>query len=531
MAELIFKNARIVDGTGNPWFRGDVAVEGGRISEVGQVSGSAGRAIDADGLYLAPGFIDVHCHPDFTVLDRSNPRDFKLRQGITTEVAGNCGESAAPVNPQTLDLLQSYIAFEAPVDGVLTWDWRTLDEYLHVLSAFGIPTNFVPLIGHGTVRIAAMGFDSRPPSESEMAQMRRYVADAMEAGAFGFSVGLGYAPGAYAATDEIVELAAVAARYGGIYATHMRDYADGVIDSLEESFEVGRRAGIPVLISHIGVSGSSHDISVEDVLQSVEDARQDGLEVNADIMVATSGGTTLRVLIPHWASEGNLEQLFERLRDSDVRSRMRDDINAQADIRRRESGEVPWRNIRIGRVVTGANSRFQGMSIAAISEAKGTSPADTVMDLVLEERCQVTMVSSSTKEDDVRKKLVHPFTMIETDAEGYVEGSPNPAQYGSFPRVLGRYVREERLLRLEEAVRKMTSYSAQTIGIPNKGIVRVGADADLVAFDADTVADTATFDNPKSYPDGIEYVVVNGEVVVDRGEFDGRMVGSVVRKR
>ena len=303
------------------------------------------------------------------------------------------------MNPQTLDLLQSYIAFEAPVEGVLTWDWRTLDEYLHVLSEFGIPTNFVPLIGHGTVRIAAMGFDNRPPSESEMAQMKRYVADAMEAGAFGFSVGLGYAPGAYAATDEIADLAAVAARYGGIYATHMRDYADGVLDSLEESFEVGRRADIPVLISHIGVSGSSHDISVEDVLQSVEDARQDGLEVNADIMVATSGGTTLRVLIPHWASEGNLERLFERLRDPDIRSRMRDDINAQADIRRRESGETPWRNIRIGRVVTEANSRFQGMSIADISEAKGTSPADTVMDLVLEERCQVTMVSSSTKED------------------------------------------------------------------------------------------------------------------------------------
>ena len=531
MTSLMFKNARIIDGTGNPWFRGDVAVEGDKIAGVGDVGSDAERVVDADGLYIAPGFIDVHCHADFTVLDRSNPRDYKLRQGITTEVAGNCGETAAPVNSQTLDLLKSYIAFEAPVEGVLSWEWRTLDDYLEVLSGFGIPTNFVPLIGHGTVRIAAMGFDNRPPTESEMVQMKGYVAEAMEAGAFGFSVGLDYAPGAYAATDEIADLATVAAGYGGIYATHMRDYSDQVMESLEESFEVGRRAGIPVLVSHIGVSGSSSDPSIEDVLSALDAAREGGLEVNADIIVATSGGTTLRVLLPHWASEGTLDQLYQRLRDPASRASMKEEVDAQADVRRAASNEDPWQNIRFGRVVTEANGRFQGMSIADISEVKGTSPAETVMDLVLEERCQVTLVSDVPMEDEIRKKLVHPLTMIETDAEGYVDGSPNPAQYGSFPKVLGRYVREEGLLRIEEAVRKMTSYSAQTIGIPNKGIIRPGADADLILFNADTVIDTATHENPKSYPRGIEYVVVNGEVVVDQGDYDGRMLGRVIRKR
>ena len=531
MTTLLIRNATIVNGTGAPSFLGDVAVEGDTITQVGRVTGAADRVIDADGLCLAPGFIDVHCHPDFTVLDRSNPRDYKLRQGITTEVAGNCGESAAPVNPRTLELLQSYVAFEAPVEGILTWEWRTLDDYLNVLSNFGIPTNFIPFIGHGTVRIAAMGFDDRPPTGPELAQMKAYVDEAMRAGAFGFSVGLGYAPGAYADLAEIAELAEVAARHGGIFATHMRDYADTVMEALEESFEVGRRSGAPIQISHIGVSASSQDVSVDDALGALDQARLDGLDVRADIMVLPTGGTTLRILIPHWASEGTLDQLFSRLRDPEMRARMRDDIDAQAEIRRRSSGEVPWSNIRIGRVVTEANSRYQGMSIADISRAKGSSPAETVMDLVLEERCQVTMVSSSTPEEDIRKKLTHPLTMVETDAEGYVEGSPNPAQYGAFPRVLGRYVRDEGLLSLEQAVFKMTSYSAQTIGIPNKGVIRPGADADIVLFDPGSVTDTATYESPKSYPRGIEYVVVNGEVVVDRGEYAGRMVGRVVRKR
>ena len=235
MYDLLIRNGRVVDGTGNPWFRADVAVKDGTVAAIGRIEGKAERVIDADGLFVAPGFIDVHCHADFTVLDSNNPRDFKLRQGITTECAGQCGESAAPVNPDTLDLLKSYVAFEAPVDGVLSWRWRTFDEYLRELEAFDIPTNFAPMVGHGTVRIDAMGFDNRPPTETELARMKSTVGEAMEAGAFGFSVGLAYAPGDYARNDEVIELAKVSAAHGGMFGTHMRDYGGRIFESLEEA--------------------------------------------------------------------------------------------------------------------------------------------------------------------------------------------------------------------------------------------------------------------------------------------------------
>ena len=234
MYDVLIRDGRVVDGTGNPWFRADIAVKDGSIAAIGRIEDRAERVIDAEGLYVAPGFIDVHCHADFTVLDPNNPRDFKLRQGITTECAGQCGESAAPVNPDTLDLLKAYVAFEAPVDGVLSWSWRTFDEYLRELESFDIPTNFVPMVGHGTVRIDAMGFENRPPTEAELARMKATVREAMKAGAFGFSVGLAYAPGDYAQSDEVIELAKVSAACGGMFGTHMRDYSDRIFKQTED---------------------------------------------------------------------------------------------------------------------------------------------------------------------------------------------------------------------------------------------------------------------------------------------------------
>ena len=529
MFSLVIRNARIVDGTGNPWFKGNVGIQGDTIAAVGRATEEAERVIDAEGLYVCPGFIDVHCHPDFTVLDKSNPRDFKLRQGITTEVGGNCGETAAPVNPDRLDLLKAFVAFESPRDGVLSWEWRTFADYLDVLSGFGIPTNFVPLLGHGTVRIAAMGFDNRAPTDAELNEMRGYVQEAMEAGAFGLSVGLGYAPGDYAQNEEIIELAKVAAEYGGIFATHMRDYSDHIFDSLEESFEVGRRAQIPVVVSHIGVRGRANVDKISNVLAAIEGARQEGLEVTTDAYTLAAG-TTLRLLLPHWASEGTLDDLFERLRDPVARSRMKWEMAEQTARWEADSQESRWSSIRLARVMTQANGHFQGMTIDEISRLRGIGPEEIVMDLVLEERCQATMYGIFEQTDDLTVAVTHPLTMIETDAMGFVEGSPSAGQYGTFPRLLSYYVREKKLLRLEEAVRKMTSYAAQTMRLQRKGVIREGADADIVIFDLNRVSERATLEEPKRYPDGIEYVVVNGEVVVDRGEFNGKMAGRVVRK-
>ena len=527
MYDLMVRNGRVVDGTGNPWFRADVAVKDGRIAAIGRIEDKAERFIDAEGLYVAPGFIDVHCHADFTVLDPNNPRDFKLRQGITTECAGQCGESAAPVNPDTLDLLKAYVAFEAPVEGVLSWRWRTFDEYLRELEDFDIPTNFVPMVGHGTVRIDAMGFENRPPTENELARMKATVREAMEAGAFGFSVGLAYAPGDYAQNDEVIELAKVAAAYGGMFGTHMRDYSDRIFESLEESFDVGREAKLPVVISHIGVQGEANVGKIGEVLATIERARDEGLEVATDVY-PLAAGTTLRLLLPHWVSEGSLEELFRRLRDPDERSRMKEAMVAETARIAADTAVCRWDEIRLARVLSEPNGRFQGMTISEISRHRGTDPETTVMDLVLEERCQATMYRIFKQTDDLTAAVVHPLTMIETDAMGFVEGNPSIGQYGSFPRVLGYYVREKKLLRLEEAVRKMTSCAAQTMGLRRKGMLREGADADIAIFDLDTVS--ASLDGNKCYPKGIEYVAVNGQVVVDGGRYEGAMAGRVVRR-
>ena len=527
MYDVLIRDGRIVDGTGNPWYRADVGVKDGAVAAIGRIEDKAERVIDAEGLYVAPGFIDVHCHADFTVLDPRNPRDFKLRQGITTECAGQCGESAAPINPDTLDLLKAYVAFEAPVEGVLSWRWRTFDEYLRELEAIDIPTNFVPMVGHGTVRIDAMGFENRPPTEAELARMKATVREAMEAGAFGFSVGLAYAPGDYARNDEVIELARVSAACGGMFGTHMRDYGDRIFESLEESFEVGREAKLPVVISHIGIAGNENAGRMGEVFEAIERAREAGLEVTTDVF-PLAAGTTLRLLLPHWVSEGSLEELFRRLRDPDERSRMKEAMVAETARIAAETGVDRWGEIRLARVVSETNHDLQGLTIAEISRRKGTEPETTVMDLVLEERCQATMYRIFRQTDDLTASVVHPLTMIETDAMGFVEGNPSIGQYGSFPRVLGYYVREKKLLRLEEAVRKMTSYAAQTMGLRRKGMLREGADADITLFDLDTVS--AALDGNKRYPKGIEHVVVNGQVVVDAGEYHGAMAGRVVRR-
>ena len=527
MHDLVIRNGKLVDGTGNPWFRGDIAIDDGVISHIGKVQGKAERVIDAEGLFVSPGFIDVHCHSDFTVLDPNNPRDFKIRQGITTEVAGQCGESAAPVNPDRLDLLKAYVAFETPVEGVLSWSWRTFDEYLHELESIEIPTNFVPLVGHGTVRIDAMGFENRPPNDVELAQMKATVEEAMKAGAFGFTVGLAYAPGDYAENEEVIELAKVAAAFGGMFGTHMRNYDDDIFQSLRDSFAVGREAGLPLVISHIGVKGEANVGKIGQVLDTIQAERDAGLEVATDVYTLAAG-TTLRLLLPHWVSEGTLDDLFRRLRDPDSRSKMKAEMIAETKRLAADTATSRWDETYLARVISKANDACQGKSITEISRLKSTDPETTVMDLVLEERCQATMYRVFKQTDDLTTAVTHPLTMIETDAMGFVEGNPSVGQYGSFPRMLGYYVREKGLLRLEEAIRKMTSYAAQTMGLKRKGLLREGCDADITIFDLENIK--ASLDGNKVYPKGIEHVLVNGTVVVDKGEHNGGLAGRVMRR-
>ena len=525
MADVIIRNGKIIDGAGNPWYHGDVAVTGGAISAVGEVRESAPTVIDAQGLCVCPGFIDMHSHPDLTLFYK-DVEDYKLRQGVTTEVGGNCGFTAAPLSDATADDLQSYTAFITPPTGV-TWDWRTFNEYLNAVEESRPATNLAPLVGQGTVRIAVMGFDERAPTSDELRQMQALVQEAMEAGAFGISTGLIYVPGAYAATEEITAMAQVASQFGGFYATHMRNEGDNLMKSIEETLTIGREANLPVQISHHKATGSANHGKVAQSLELIGEARRQGMDVTVDQYPYAAGSTTLQAVLPPWAQEGGVDRVVARLQDPETRAVIEEELlNEKGETRIGGALE----NILITTVKSDANRRFAGLTIGEISDLRNSSPVDAVLDLLVEERCAAGMVVFSMDEADVRTVMASPYTMIGSDGL-FQLGNPHPRIYGTYPRILGRYVREDGLLTLEEAVRKMTSFPAQRLGLHNKGVLRPGADADIVVFDPDTVIDRGTFRDPNQYPVGIEYVLVNGCVSVSEGQFTGETAGQVLRKR
>ena len=525
MTDILIRNGRVIDGTGNPWFRGDVAITDGRIEYVGKArSEGAARVIDARDMCVCPGFIDMHAHPDLTVLYK-DVQDYKLRQGITTEVAGNCGFTAAPLNPDTEEMLKLYIAFITPPSGV-SWAWRTFGDYLDVVDASSPSTNIAPLVGHGTVRIAVTGFDQRAPSGVELDRMKALVDEAMRSGAFGLSTGLVYVPGTYAETGEIVELARVAAGYGGIYATHMRNEGENLIESITETIDIGRQAGLAVQVSHHKAVGRAHHGKVHDALALIERTRAEGLDITIDQYPYRASSTTLQAVLPSWAQEGGVDQVMVRLEDAETRERVKGEVlNAGGETRMGATLD----NVMISSLPGEANQRFIGHNIEEIGEMRGQDPVDAIFDLLIEERCAVAMVSFAMAEEDVRTVMVHPTMMVGTDGL-YTSGNPHPRVYGTYPRILGHYVREQGLLTLEDAVRRMTSFPARKLGLESKGILRAGADADVVVFDPATVIDKATFEDAKQYPEGIEYVLVNGVVSVDGGRFTGDTAGRVLWK-
>ena len=524
MADLIIRNGRIIDGTGNPWYRGDVAVQDGSITALGVVREDAPTVIDAQDMCVCPGFIDMHAHPDLTLFYK-DVQDYKLRQGITTEVGGNCGFTAAPLSPGTADALKRYTAFITPPTGV-NWNWRTFAQYLDAVRDSKPPTNLAPLVGQGTVRIAVMGFEQRSPTPEEIQQMQALVQEAMEAGAFGISTGLVYVPGAYAETDEIIALTQVAARYGGIYATHMRNEGEHLLESIEEALNIGREAGLPVQISHHKATGQSNHGKVAQSLQLLTHTRQQGQDVTVDQYPYAAGSTTLQAVLPPWAQEGGVDEVVRRLTDAQTRETIKQEfLNDSGEIRM--GGDLE--EILITSVATKANQRVTGLTVKEISDLRNRSPVDTVLDLLVEENCAVGMVVFSMSEDDVRTVMASPHTMFGTDGLFQI-GNPHPRVYGTYPRILGKYVREDGLLSLEDAVRKMTSFPAQRLGLVNKGVLRPGGDADIVVFDADTVTDRGTFRDPNHYPLGIEYVLVNGQISVSQGRFTGVTAGRVLTR-
>ena len=532
MFDIIIKNGRVVNGSGNTWFWGDIGIKGGKIKRIGQINRKAKRIFDAAGLVVCPGFIDMHSHSDMKIL--INPRALnKIMQGVTTEVTGNCGTSPAPVDEATIDQLKASLGYAA---NAVDWNWRSLGEYYNRVKRVksnGLLVNIAPLVGQGTIRIAVMGFADRPPRPEEMGRMKGFLQQAMEEGAFGLSTGLIYPPGSFTETAELIELAKVLKEYDGLYASHVRGESSTLIDAVKEAINIGKEAEVKVEISHHKACGKRNWGKVKQTLRLIESARNEGIDVTCDQYPYTASSTGLSACLPPWVHEGGVERLLERLKDPATRIKIKQDIENKKDWDNviMESG---CDNIVVASINSKANKDLEGKTLARIAQLQEKDPFDTLFDLLLQEKGDVSIVIFEMNEDDLRMVMKHPTMMVGSDGSSLSpslpEGKPHPRNYGTYPRVLGKYVREEKVLTLEAAIRKMTSFPAQKLGIKNRGLLAEGYWADIVVFDPEVIRDTATYEQPHHFPEGIEYVFVNGELVVEKGEYTGAVPGEVLQR-
>lgn len=523
--DLLLRGGTVIDGTGRPRFRADVAVVDDRIAEVGLELGAAEVVREVPGLIVAPGFIDIHSHSGPALLVEPRPES-QITQGVTTEVGGNCGLSFVPWTPE--EARRTADEFEERYGQ--RYEWQTLDQLLALLEQGRLVANFATYIGHGDVRAAVMGWEQRPSTAEERAAMKRRVAEALEAGAWGLSTGLIYPPGCYATTAEIVELSRVAARYGGLYATHLRNEGDHLLEALEEALKIGREADIPVQISHHKAVGRANWGRVEQSLARLEAARAAGQDVTCDQYPYVATSTSLRTLIPKWAHEGGTEALLARLADPPTVARIR------AEVLTEYPEQDAWERIFVSEVGSPECKEWEGRSLAEIGALWGEDPLTALIRLLREDRARCGMVHFAMCEEDVERVLQHETTMIGSDSSARAtrgplrRGRPHPRCFGTFPRVLGRYVRERGLLTLEEAVHKMTGRPAARLGLRGRGTLARGQYADLVVFDPQRIRDRATFAEPYQLAEGIHAVYVNGQLVVQDGQPTGVLPGRVLRR-
>jgi N-acyl-D-amino-acid deacylase len=542
---IILTNGRILDGCGNPWFRGDLAIRKGRIAEIAPPHTlRAQKAIDVDGRFVAPGFVDVHTHSDLSILV-NRLAESAVRQGVTTHVIGNCGMSPAPVNETHLADIRAYWG---PISDQpeVTWDWRSFDQYLQNLQKGGIAINVASLAGHAALRMAVMGLDDRNPTFSELKSMKALLAEAMEAGAFGLSTGLVYPPGCFADTEEIIALCQVVSLYHGLYASHVRGERETILEAVAEAIEIGSKAGVPVHISHNAPKfGAPCDATAN--LRLLEEARARGQDVTVDNDMHTDFGPALTGALPQAIHERPAAEIAALLRNPETRSQIRQEIVLD---RRPAFGPAgllkhdQWHRITILRAPHTPN--IVGKTMETIARERGQDPFDVYFDVIAENGHTAEGIFDYIDEADIRILLRHPAAIICSDGQvlapyGFLNDPPpySPCSYGEFPGVLEHYVRDEAVLTLEEAIRKMTSFPAQRFRLMDRGFLRPGAWADIVVFDLHRIRDRATnryphtypFENyPHQYPEGIDYVFVNGVLVVDEGRHTGALPGTVLRR-
>lgn len=516
--DVVIANGRVVDGTGSPWFRADVGISGDRITAIGDLSSAqAGSRIDATGHVVAPGFIDLLGQSEFNVLVDGRAAS-KITQGITTQITGE-GASIAPVNAaMQADRAAGYEAFG------ITQDWLTLDDYFARLARSTTTINIGTFVGSGGIRDYVMGKDDRVASADEMARMKALVADAMADGALGLSSSLQYVPNRFSTTDELVELARVAAEHGGIYVTHQRSEGNRVFESIDEVLAIAERADVATEIWHLKTAYKANWGKMAEVLRRLEAARTRGLRVTANIYPYDRASNGLDACLPVWVREGGTDAMIARLQDPDTRARVKRDMDdPQAPFENQWYGSGGAAGVMLSSVLDPALRQYEGLSFDAIGRAMGKDPRDAVIDLVIADKAESSVIISIMRESDMVEAMRTPWVSFDTDSGARAEDGPlstsksHPRAWGTFTRILGKYVREDGVLTLEEAVRKMTSQAATRVGILDRGLVRPGMMADLVVFDPETVGDRATFEQPNRYSVGIRHVLVNGTPVVADG--------------
>ncbi len=530
--DVLIRNGRIVDGSGNPWYHADIAIRGDRIAAIGNLNGAgAKRVIDAHDLVVAPGFIDMLGQSEASLLI-DNRAISKLSQGITTEITGE-GESIAPQNAQTLAPQKEFLEHYH-----LNVDWTTLDQYFRRLEKQGTPLNLGTYVGATQVREYVIGFADRAPTADEMARMKKLVAQAMKDGAMGMSTSLIYPPAHYARTEELIELAKVASQYGGVYATHRRSEGRGQIEATEEAIRIGREANIPVEIFHLKVSGKSRAGMMPKIIAMIEQARASGVDVTADMYPYLAGATALSSCLPPWVADGGMEKLLERLRDPATRAKIAAEM---------ETDHPDWENlwadsggaggVMVASVLNQSLKQYTGKNVAEIAQMQGKKPLDALFDFILADKGQSGALYFIASEDDLQYGLKQPFISIGLDApeeplDGLLyEPHGHPRAFGSMPRFLGHYARDLKLLRLEDAVRKITSLPANREHLADRGLLKTGSFADITIFDPATIKDNATYTEPTKLSEGVQYVFVNGQLEYDNGKLTGVNAGRALRRK
>ena len=527
MLDLLVRGGRVIDGAGNPWYRADVGVADGRIAAVGRLGGErAARTIDAHGLFVCPGFVDMHTHSDLRILV-DPPHEAKVCQGVTLEVLGQDGLSYAPVTNDVLEELRNQLAGWNGDPPGFDWSWRTVGEYLDRLDR-GIAVNAAYLVPHGTLRMIAMGLDDRPPTEDELGRMKSLLAEGLAQGAVGLSTGLTYAPAMFADDDELVALCQVVAQYGGFYCPHHRNYGSHAIEAYAACLEIARRSGCALHLAHAHLGFEVNKGRAPELLTMIDAARSEGIEVTLDTYPYLAGSTYLHGYLPGWVHAGGPAAILERLRDPDLRERLRVEMEVEGSDGH-HGVPIDWSLTVIAGTRNPERAHLVGKSIAEAAADTGKRPIDFCCDLLVADELGVSVLSHIGNEENVRTIMTHPAHTAGSD--GILVGDrPHPRSYGTFPRYFAVYVRELGILSWEQAVRKMTSLPCQRLGFPDRGLLRPGMAADIVCLDPERVRDTATYEEPRQLPEGIPYVVVNGQVVVDDGRHTGELAGRSLRR-